>query len=113
MDKQRTIASVKVALGLADDTRDELIGDIWENAVTYMNLEELPLPLIPLIKSKVKRVIDYEAQVGSGNALDVTSQTEGKCSWTFSTDANNTRDAIYGFGPSEFSQLRRFRKTRK
>lgn len=113
MDKETTIAAVKLALGIQDSSRDQLISDIYTNAITYMNLDELPDALEPFVRAKVKRVMDYEAQVGEGLAVDVTAQTEGKCSWTFATDENNCRDAIYGFGASDFSQLRRFRKTRK
>lgn len=113
MDLQTTIMAVRVALAITDSGRDQLISDIYTNAITYMNLDTLPDALEPFVRAKVKRVMDYEAQVGEGLAVDVTAQTEGKCSWTFATDENNCRDAIYGFGTSDFSQLRRFRKTRK
>jgi len=113
MDKTTTISSVKLALSITDSSRDQLISDVYVNAITYMNLDELPDALEPFVRAKVKRVMDYEAQVGEGLAVDVAAQTEGKCSWTFSTDENNSRDAIYGFGTSDFSQMKRFRKTRK
>lgn len=113
MTKELTIATVKSKLNITDGSRDLLISDIYDNALVYMNLDELPDQLEPFVRAKVERVIAYEAQVGAGQALDVVSQTEGKCSWTFNVNENSSREAIYGFAAADFAQLRRFRKTRK
>lgn len=113
MDKTTTIYSVKEALGITDASRDLLIGDIWQNAVNYMNLLELPEELEGFVRGKVQSVIDYEKNFGAGNVLDVTSMTEGKCSWTYNINENNCRDSIYGFSGRDFSQLRRYRRTRR
>lgn len=113
MVKELAISTVKSKLNITDSSRDLIIGDIYDNSVIYMNLDELPNALEPFIRNKVKRIIDYEAQVGEGQALDIASQTEGKCSWTFNISENSGREAIYGFSASDFAQLKRFRKVRK
>lgn len=106
-------AKIKSNLHIMDTSRDMLISDILQNILNYCNLAEIPEELETFICAKVKRVMDYEAEFGSGNTIDVVSQTEGNCSWTFSTDENNTIDSVYGFSKSDFSRLKLFRKTRK
>lgn len=112
MDKDTTIQTVKTNLQLTDNTRDQLIGDIWQNTVNYINWEGVPEELEPFVRSKVKGVIDYEAQFGAGNVLDVVSQTEGKCSWTFNISGTSSIDSVYGFSKSDFGRLNTFRKLR-
>lgn len=113
MDQTSTIILVKSELGITDTSRDLLIGDIWQNAVSYINATELPEELLPLIRNKVSGVISYEAEFGSGSVLDVTSQTEGKCSWTYNISGDSCREAVYGFSSADFKRLKMFRRTRK
>lgn len=113
MDIATTIETVKTRLNITDSSRDLLINDICVNALNYMNLDELPDALEPLIRGKVQRIINYEAEFGSVTSLDVVSQTEGKCSWTYNINDNNSRDSVYGFSGTDFRQLRLFRKTRR
>lgn len=113
MDKDTIIDVVKARLDIADTSRDLLISDIYDNAIGYMNLPELPNELEPLIRAKVQGIMNYEAQFGEGNMLDVTAQTEGKCSWTYNINGDNCREGIYGFTTRDFQQLKRYRVTRK
>jgi len=118
MDKATTIATVKANLNITGTDRDLLIGDIWQNVVNYINWKNnegsyvMPEELEPLVRAKTKGVIDYEASFGSGNVLDVASQTEGECSWTFNISGASSRDSVYGFSNSDFGRLNMFRKLR-
>lgn len=112
LTKEEVILKVKTALNITDTSRDILIGDMWQSVVNYLNTDGLPEQLEHLVRSKVKGIIDYEAQVGTGQMLDVTSQTEGKCSWTFNVSAEGNRNAIYGFSTADFRELANFRKVR-
>lgn len=113
MDITTAIELVKNRLNITDSSKDLLINDICVNALNYMNLFELPDELEPFIRGKVQRVLNYEAEFGSVTSLDVVSQTEGKCSWTYNIDDNNNRDSVYGFSSSDFAALRRFRRCRR
>ena len=112
MDKATTIATVKTNLNITTTDRDLLIGDIWQNIVNYINWPGVPEELEPFVRAKVKGVIDYEAEFGEGQAVDVASITEGKCSWTYSISGNSSKDAIYGFSNSDFGKLNMFRRLR-
>lgn len=118
MDKATTIATVKANLNITGTDRDLLIGDIWQNVVSYINWKDnegsyvMPDELEPLVRAKTKGVIDYETAFGSGNVIDVVSQTEGECSWTFNVSGASSRDSIYGFSNSDFGRLNMFRKLR-
>jgi hypothetical protein len=112
LTKEETITLVKTHLSISTNTRDQLISDIWQNAVNYLNTKGLPEELEPMVRTKVKGIIDYETQFGDGNVIDVTSQTEGKCSWTYALTADSSRNGIYNFNTSDFNQLNLFRKVR-
>ncbi len=112
MDKATTIATVKANLNITGTDRDLLIGDIWQNTVNYINQEGVPEELEPFIRAKTKGVIDYETSFGTGQVLDVASQTEGECSWTYNVSGTSSRDSVYGFSTSDFGKLNAFRKLR-
>lgn len=81
--------------------------------MNYCNLDYIPTELEYFVVSKIQKIINFEAEFGKGRTIDVVSQTEGDCSWTYANDENNSIDSVYGFSKSDFSTLRRFRKTRK
>lgn len=118
MDKATTIATVKANLNITGTDRDLLIGDIWQNVVNYINWKNnegsyvMPEELEPLVRAKTKGVIDYETSFGTGQVLDVASQTEGECSWTYNVSGTSSRDSVYGFSTSDFGKLNAFRKLR-
>lgn len=103
---------IKQNLVIVGNERDILIRDCWQNAVNYLNTGELPAELEPLIRAKVKGVMDYEAEFGEGQVLDISSQTEGKCSWTYNVSPESCRDTVYGFSPKDFAQLNNYRRLR-
>lgn len=118
MDKATTIATVKTNLNISGTDRDLLIGDIWQNTTDYINWfddggnQVIPINLEPFVRAKTKGVIDYETAFGAGQVLDIASQTEGECSWTYNVSGTSSRDAIYGFSSSDFGKLNLFRKLR-
>ena len=108
------LIAVKNNLKLQDDTRDLDISDVILSICDYCNLDPdcLPELLEPVIRKKVKGIIDYEAVKGTGYQQDISAIKEGDGSITYATGGSNGRDGIYGLSDADKSSLRRFRRLR-
>lgn len=105
---------VKNNLGIKDDTRDILIFDVILLVCDYCNLDQESIPNIlePVIRKKVKGIIDYEAANGTGYRPEVASIKEGDGSITWSQTDGNTKASIYSLTESDKKGLRRHRRLR-
>lgn len=114
MTKSKMLIAVKNNLKLQDDTRDLDISDVILSICDYCNLDPdcLPELLEPVIRKKVKGIIDYEAVKGTGYQQDISAIKEGDGSITYATGGSNGRDGIYGLSDADKSSLRRFRRLR-
>lgn len=114
MTSSEMLEKVKSNLKLEDDTRNLDISDVILSVCDYCNLsqEELPDLLEPIIRKKVKGIIDYEIVKGTGYQQDISSIKEGDGSITYSTNGSNSREGIYGLSDTDKAALRRFRRLR-
>ena len=114
MTKSEMLIAVKNNMKLQDDTRDLDISDVIFSICDYCNLNPdcLPELLEPIIRKKVKGIIDYEAVRGTGYQQDISAIKEGDGSITYATGGSNSRDGIYGLTDADKSSLRRFRRLR-
>ena len=105
---------VKNNLGLKDDKRDLLISDVILAICDYCNLSQDCIPdiLEPVIRKKVKGILDYEEVNGIGYHPEVTSIKEGDGSITWAQTDGNTKASIYGLSASDKADLRRHRRLR-
>lgn len=106
------LTKVKANLKITDDTKDLIISDVIQEALSFCNLKELPAELEPYIRKKVKTIIDYESENGSNAVFDVKSIKEGDTSITYNTD-QVSKETIYGLSDSDKKVLQRYRRTRK
>ena len=106
--------AVKDNLGIKDDTRDILISDVILLVCDYCNLGQKSIPDIiePIIRKKVKGIIDYETANGMGYRPEVASIKEGDGSITWSQTDGNTKASIYSLTESDKKGLRRHRRLR-
>lgn len=114
MTKSEMLLAVKEHLKLVDDARDLDISDVILGVCDYCNLsqDELPELLEPIIRKKVKGIMDYEAAKGNGYQQDIASIKEGDGSITYVTGGSSSREGIYGLTDGEKVVLRRFRRLR-
>lgn len=114
MTSSEMLEKVKSNLKLEDDTRNFDISDVILSVCDYCNLsqEELPDLLEPIIRKKVKGIIEYEIVKGTGYQQDISSIKEGDGSITYSTNGSNSREGIYGLSDTDKAALRRFRRLR-
>lgn len=107
-------ALVKDNLNIQDDTRDLLISDVILDIRTYCNLpaDGLPKELEPVVRRKVKGIVDYEIVNGDGYHPEVASIKEGDGTITWAQTDGNTRASIYGLSEADKTLLRRFRRFR-
>lgn len=78
MTKEEMLLKVKSNLKLNDDTQDLAISDVIQDTCTYCNLQNrLPEEMEPIIRRKVKAIMDYEAANGAGYAKEIQSIKEG------------------------------------
>lgn len=111
MTKEEMLLKVRSNLKLKDDTQDLTISDVIQDACTYCNLQSrLPEEMEPIIRRKVKAIMDYEAANGTGYAREIQSIKEGDGTITYAQTDGNTRATIYGLGSNDKAQLRRFRR---
>lgn len=111
MTKEEMLLKVKSNLKLKDDTQDLAISDVIQDTCTYCNLQNrLPEEMEPIIRRKVKTIMDYEAANGAGYAREIQSIKEGDGTITYAQTDGNTRATIYGLGREDKAQLRRFRR---
>jgi hypothetical protein len=92
MTKSEMLIAVKNNLKLQDDTRDLDISDVIFSICDYCNLNPdcLPELLEPIIRKKVKGIIDYEAVRGTGYQQDISAIKEGDGSITYATGGSNS-----------------------
>lgn len=105
---------VKQNLKIKDGTRDLDISDVILSVCDFCNLDPgcIPEILEPVIRKKVKGIMDYEKANGSGYQQDIASIKEGDGSITYVTGGANSREAIYGLSDAEKASLRRHRRLR-
>ena len=105
---------VKSNLDLKDGTRDLLISDVFLDVCDYcnLNLECIPDILEPVIRKKLKGIIDYEAANGTGYQPEVKSIKEGNGTIEWAQTEGNTRASIYGLSEADKKALRRHRRLR-
>jgi len=112
MPIEEMLELVKQNLRIEDDSKDLLIEDVIRECLSYCNLKEPPAELEPLIRRKVKAIIDYEAETGGNTVFDVTSIKEGDTSITYNTD-EVSRETIYGLSDQDKRLLARYRRLRR
>ena len=113
MTKEEMLLKVKSNLKLDDDSQDLAISDVVQDVCNYCNLQDyIPAEVEPLIRRKVKAIINYEAANGTGFMREIQSLKEGDGSITYVQTEGNTRATIYGLGNNDKAQLKRFRRLR-
>lgn len=114
MTAEKMLETVKANLKLADDAQDLLISDMILTVCDYCSLDPQCIPPIlePIIRKKVKGIIDYEAANGTGYQPEVASIKEGDGSITWAQTEGNTKASIYGLSDSDKAALRRYRRLR-
>lgn len=114
MTKAEMETMIKQNLNIRGDERDLTISDIILMACDYCNIstECIPDELEPILRKKVKGIIDYEASVGTGFIPEVASIKEGDGSITWAQTEGNTKASIYELNDSDKRALRRHRRLR-
>lgn len=114
MDREKMLDTVKMNLRLKTEDHDLMISDMIQSVCGYCNipLDDIPEELEPLIRRKVKGIMDYEAVRGPGFNPEVASIKEGDGSITWAQTDGNTKASIYGLNASDKQDLRRFRRLR-
>ncbi len=94
--------------------QDQVISDMILLVCDYCNLSQECIPdiLEPLIRKKVKGILDYEAAKGTGYTPEVASIKEGDGSITWALTDGNTKASIYGLSETNKRDLRRHRRLR-
>jgi hypothetical protein len=101
---------VKTNLNITDTTKDLIISDVIQEALSYCNLTEPPIELETFIRRKAQTIINYELENGTTSVFDVKSIKEGDTSITY--NENITKETIYGLSTEDKATLRRFRRLR-
>ena len=114
MDRTEMMAEVKKNLKLLGDTQDLVISDTILAVCDYCNLSQDCIPdiLEPVIRKKVKGILDYETANGTGYHPEMASIKEGDVSITWAQTDGNTKASIYGLSASDKADLRRHRRLR-
>lgn len=114
MTYSEMLKTVEKNLGLGSGEQELLISDTILMVCDYCNLNENCIPdiLEPVIRKKVKGILDYEEVHGDGFHPDVESIKEGDGSVTFAKTDGSTRASIYGLSDSDKAALRRHRRLR-
>ena len=114
MDRTEMMTEVKKNLKLLDDAQDLVISDTILAVCDYCNLSQDCIPdiLEPVIRKKVKGILDYETVNGIGYHPEVASIKEGDGSITWAQTDGNTKASIYGLSASDKADLRRHRRLR-
>lgn len=114
MTKEEMAEKIKKNLRLDTTDYDLTISDCVDEAASFCNLdpEKLPDLLEPVVRKKVKGIVDFEAAKGIGYQQDISSIKEGDGSITFATDGSNSRQGIYNLTDADKTALKRFRRLR-
>nr|DAE60948.1 MAG TPA: head to tail adaptor [Caudoviricetes sp.]DAJ58322.1 MAG TPA: head to tail adaptor [Bacteriophage sp.] len=108
------LETVEKNLELAAGEHKLLISDVIRMVCDYCNLSENCIPdiLEPVIRKKVKGILNYEEANGTGYHPEVASIKEGDGSITWVQTDGNTKESIYGLSSSDKAALRRHRRLR-
>ena len=114
MTASEMMEMVKKNLKIEDDSQDLVISDVILAVCDYCNLSQECIPEIlePVIRKKIKGIMDYEAANGTGYQPEVASIKEGDGSITWAQTEGNTKASIYGLSDSDKTALRRHRRLR-
>ena len=114
MTATEVMEAVRHNLNIQDDSQDLVISDMILAVCDYCNLDpnHIPPVLEPVIRRKVKGIMDYEAANGTGYQPEVASIKEGDGSITWAQTEGNTKASIYGLSERDKAALRRHRRLR-
>ncbi len=114
MTASEMLETVKKNLKIEDDSQDLVISDVILTVCDYCNLSQECIPdiLEPVIRRKIKGIMDYEAANGTGYQPEVASIKEGDGTITWAQTEGNTKASIYGLSDSDKAALRRHRRLR-
>lgn len=114
MTASEMLETVKKNLKIEDDSQDLVISDVILAVCDYCNLSQECIPdiLEPIIRRKIKGIVDYEAANGTGYQPEVASIKEGDGTITWAQTEGNTKASIYGLSDSDKAALRRHRRLR-
>ena len=118
MNKAELEEAIKKNLSIEGDNL--VIIDAITLSLEYCNLSDdnIPPNIEPVIRRKVKSIIEYEAKLSSNPMLnasvyDVKSISEGDSSISYNVDANNSKESIYDLSDADKRALRKFRRLRR
>ena len=118
MNKAELEEAIKKNLSIEGDNL--VINDAITLSLEYCNLSDdnIPSNIEPVIRRKVKSIIEYEAKLLSNPILnasiyDVKSISEGDSSISYNIDANNSKESIYDLSEADKRALRKFRRLRR
>lgn len=108
------LETVKKNLKIKDDSQDLAISDVILAVCDYCNLSQECIPdiLEPVIRKKMKGILDYEEANGTGYQPEVASIKEGDGTITWAQTEGNTKATIYGLSDGDKAALRRHRRLR-
>lgn len=114
MTADEMVYTVKDNLRLDTDDHDLKIVDMVLAVCDYCNLDPECIPdiLEPVVRKKVKGILDYERANGEGYVKEVVSIKEGDGSITYATGAEYSREGIYSLSAADKAALRRHRRLR-
>ena len=114
MTASEMLETVKKNLKIEDDSQDLVISDVILTVCDYCNLSQECIPdiLEPVIRRKIKGIMDYEAANGTGYQPEGASIKEGDGTITWAQTEGNTKASIYGLSDSDKAALRRHRRLR-
>lgn len=114
MTSEAMVNRIKDNLQLQTRDYDLQIEDMVILVCDYCNLSQECIPdiLEPIIRRKIKGIVDYEAANGTGYQPEVASIKEGDGTITWAQTEGNTKASIYGLSDSDKAALRRHRRLR-
>lgn len=118
MNKAELEEAIKMNLEIQG--KSLVLSDVITLSLEYCNLSDdnIPSNIEPVIRRKVKSIIEYEAKLSSNPMLnasvyDVKSISEGDSSISYNVDANNSKESIYDLSDADKRALRKFRRLRR
>ena len=114
MTSEAMVNRIKENLQLKTEDHDLQIVDTVMLICDYCNIDPACIPdiLEPIIRRKIKGILDYEAANGTGYQPEVASIKEGDGTITWAQTEGNTKATIYGLSDSDKAALRRHRRLR-
>lgn len=114
MTKSEMLEEIKKNLHITDEAQDLTISDAVLLVCEYCNIDTACIPeqLEPVIRKKVKGIIEYEAANGTDYAPEIASIKEGDGTISYVTGGANSREGIYGLSAVDKAALKRYRRLR-